>query len=272
MSSRPASGTNSLIFGARGLGALAEPDRAHLRQRADWLGQTLADGHHAGDGGGADGAEADQQHAELAACRGDVEWWSHNRPLYHEEMRMFLRAVERRREPLAVTMSGVRLGERALQIGVDDPGIVGALAAKTGMTGPGHGRRDGPDQRRTRARRRGGQWSTGRRPDCADGHAPLRRWLLRRGRHPQRERSARVVERRRARTRVRECRRVLRPGGRASSLEAGTPTGLRAILGVPKRDASYEAAGGTVGCPRDRRIPSRPQAWGPRRATGSSKD
>ena len=52
------------------LGALAEPNRAHLRQRADRLGQPLADGHDAGDGGGADGAEADEQDAELAASRG----------------------------------------------------------------------------------------------------------------------------------------------------------------------------------------------------------
>ena len=34
------------------------------------LRQSLADGHHAGDGGGADGAEADEQHAEFAASQG----------------------------------------------------------------------------------------------------------------------------------------------------------------------------------------------------------
>ena len=72
MSFESASGTNSLIFGDAAFGPLAEADGAHLRQRADRLRQSLADGHHAGDGRGADGAEADQQHAEFAACRGDL--------------------------------------------------------------------------------------------------------------------------------------------------------------------------------------------------------
>ena len=50
-------------------------------------------------------------------------------------MRRFLRKSSVGVEPLAVTMSGVRLGERALQIGVDSPGIAAAIAAKTGLTG-----------------------------------------------------------------------------------------------------------------------------------------
>ena len=47
---------------------------------------------------------------------------------------MFLRKC-RGREPLPVTMSGVRMGERVLQIGVDDPAVAGALAAKVGLSG-----------------------------------------------------------------------------------------------------------------------------------------
>src|ERR1041385_5939020 len=39
------------------------------------------------------------------------------------------------RDPLAVTMSGVRMGERVLQIGVDDPRVVGAITAKVGLSG-----------------------------------------------------------------------------------------------------------------------------------------
>jgi SAM-dependent methyltransferase len=50
-------------------------------------------------------------------------------------MRMFLRKPVREREPLAVTMSGARMGERMLQIGIDDPALTGALAAKTGLSG-----------------------------------------------------------------------------------------------------------------------------------------
>jgi SAM-dependent methyltransferase len=38
-------------------------------------------------------------------------------------------------EPLAVSMSGVRMGERVLQIGVDDPALLGAIAAKVGLSG-----------------------------------------------------------------------------------------------------------------------------------------
>ncbi len=47
---------------------------------------------------------------------------------------MFLRKTKAR-EPLPLTMAAVRLGERLLQIGVDDRGLVGALAAKVGMSG-----------------------------------------------------------------------------------------------------------------------------------------
>jgi SAM-dependent methyltransferase len=38
-------------------------------------------------------------------------------------------------ERLPVVMSGVRTGERALQIGVDEPALVGAIAAKVGLSG-----------------------------------------------------------------------------------------------------------------------------------------
>jgi ubiquinone/menaquinone biosynthesis C-methylase UbiE len=38
-------------------------------------------------------------------------------------------------DPLAVTMSGVKLGDRLLALGVSDPGLIGALASKAGLTG-----------------------------------------------------------------------------------------------------------------------------------------
>jgi ubiquinone/menaquinone biosynthesis C-methylase UbiE len=38
-------------------------------------------------------------------------------------------------ERLPVSMTGVRMGERALQLGVDDPSLVGAIAAKVGLSG-----------------------------------------------------------------------------------------------------------------------------------------
>ena len=48
---------------------------------------------------------------------------------------MFLRKTKLARDPLAVTMSGVRLGERALQIGEGDARLMALIAAKTGLTG-----------------------------------------------------------------------------------------------------------------------------------------
>src|SRR6476659_10054840 len=50
-------------------------------------------------------------------------------------MRMFLRKSTVGREPLVMAMSGVRMGERLLQIGVDDAAVLGALAAKVGISG-----------------------------------------------------------------------------------------------------------------------------------------
>lgn len=49
----------------------------------------------------------------------------------------FLRTIRRQREmdPLHVTMTGVRMGERFLQIGCDDPSLLGGLAAKVGLSG-----------------------------------------------------------------------------------------------------------------------------------------
>src|SRR5262245_25463045 len=47
---------------------------------------------------------------------------------------MFLRKAKRR-EPVPITMTGVRMGERVLQVGVDDPATAGAIAAKAGLSG-----------------------------------------------------------------------------------------------------------------------------------------
>src|SRR6478672_10465923 len=47
-------------------------------------------------------------------------------------MGIFRRA---RAEPLAVTMTGVKLGDRFLSLGVRDPRLIAALAVKQGLTG-----------------------------------------------------------------------------------------------------------------------------------------
>ena len=48
---------------------------------------------------------------------------------------MFLRKPTRSREPLPLTMTGVRMGERVLQIGVHDGALTGLLAARPGLSG-----------------------------------------------------------------------------------------------------------------------------------------
>ena len=50
-------------------------------------------------------------------------------------MRMFLRQSTVGREPLAVAISGVRMGERLLQIGMDTPAVTSLLAARPGLSG-----------------------------------------------------------------------------------------------------------------------------------------
>jgi SAM-dependent methyltransferase len=48
---------------------------------------------------------------------------------------MFFLRKSKQQEQLPISMSGVRMGERALQIGIDDPSLVGAIAAKVGLSG-----------------------------------------------------------------------------------------------------------------------------------------
>ena len=69
-------------LGRPAFGPFAEADGAHLRQRADGFRQTFANSEHAGDGRRADGAEADEQDAELAACRSDLNGCRHKGELY----------------------------------------------------------------------------------------------------------------------------------------------------------------------------------------------
>jgi SAM-dependent methyltransferase len=163
------------------------------------------------------------------------------------KMRRFLRKSSVGVEPLAVTMSGVRLGERALQIGIDSPGIVAAIAAKTGLTGLATivvGDETGADAARAAVAEAGALADVHVGPPhtlpLADGaydvivlHAVG--CLLSSLASDVRERM------------LAECRRVLRVGGRLVALEPGSPTGVRGLLGGGARpDVQYEARGGTT--------------------------
>jgi SAM-dependent methyltransferase len=158
-------------------------------------------------------------------------------------MRMFLRQSVVGREPLAVTMSGVRMGERALQIGLNDPRVAGMLAAKPGLSG--QSAIVVPDET-SAGKLRKAIADSGALVDLKvnsldslpfeDGAFDVvvvhnRDGMLMTVGAPSSERV------------LGECRRILRPGGRVVILEAGTPTGLGAIL---RARASREArsAGG----------------------------
>ena len=116
-------------------GPLAETDRAHLRQRADRLGESLANGEHAGDRRRADGAEADEQDAELSAGGSDFNGCGHEEKLYHHCADDSPAA--RRDDPylLVVGMTGVRMGDRIAQVGCAHGGRLAAIAGKVGLSG-----------------------------------------------------------------------------------------------------------------------------------------
>jgi len=162
-------------------------------------------------------------------------------------MRRFLRKSSVGAEPLAVTMSGVRLGERALQIGLDDPTIAAAIATKTGMTGQATivvGSEAAAAAARTAIADAGGlgdvlvvgELHPLPLPNDAYDVVVV---------HTARGLLASLPSEVRERV-LAETRRVLRGGGRLIALETGAPTGLRGILGGAKRDVSYDEAGGTV--------------------------
>jgi ubiquinone/menaquinone biosynthesis C-methylase UbiE len=163
------------------------------------------------------------------------------------KMRMFLRKSSVGVEPLAVSMSGARLGERALQVGLDDPGIAAAIAAKTGMTGQAtivvadDGAAASARAAIAEAGGLGDVHVVGQLHPLpfADNAYDLVVVHTARGLLASRAKDVRrqVLE---------ECRRVLRAGGRLIALESGSPTGLRGLFGGARPDAPYEAAGGTA--------------------------
>jgi SAM-dependent methyltransferase len=162
-------------------------------------------------------------------------------------MRPFLRKM-RAREPLVVTMSGVRMGERVLQIGVDDPRLTGTLVAKVGLSGHAAiavGSEDAAERARQGSADSGG---------LADVHVTTFDTLpfaahefdvvvvhSAGGLLASFESGGRLLL-------LRECHRVLRPGGRLVTVEAGARTGLRALFQRPvSTNPDYEQAGGAAG-------------------------
>lgn len=162
-------------------------------------------------------------------------------------MRMFLRKTTVGREPLVMAMSGVRMGERLLQIGVDDPAVLGALAAKVGISG--HAAVVTLDDR-SAGRARKGVAEAAALADVTvstDGSLPFEADSFDvaivhgvNGFMPVVDPAVRAHL-------LSQLLHVTRPGGRVIVTEAGARSGFKAMLApAPKRDDRYEQAGGSV--------------------------
>jgi ubiquinone/menaquinone biosynthesis C-methylase UbiE len=155
-------------------------------------------------------------------------------------------------DPLAVSMAGVKLGERLLQIGIDDAALAGQLAAKTGLSGTA-AHMVSSDDEAVRVNR--GAKKAGVLVEVRVGH--LYRLPFDDGAfdlaviHSASSQLASATRDKRVAV-LREALRVLRSGGRLLAIEAGTPGGLRSMLrSAPAAQAAYDAAGGTLAALRD---------------------
>jgi SAM-dependent methyltransferase len=150
-------------------------------------------------------------------------------------------------ERLPIRMSGLRMGERLLQIGVDDPMLVGEMAGKTGLSGSAS---VAVTDEAAAARARDGAAGAGA---LVDVHVTALEAL------PFQSDAFDVVvvhgvkgllqllsEQARSEPALREARRVLRHGGRIIVIEAGPKSGLAGIIRPYRPNARYEAAGGAV--------------------------
>ena len=166
---------------------------------------------------------------------------------------MFFRRSKNTRDPLAVAMSGVRLGERVLQIGVDDPKVIGLVAAKAGMSGTAACVvADAAAARRAQS----GADNVGVLVETAV--APFGSPLP----HDSGAFDVAIIhsvsgflaslDATARDTLLREVGRVVRPGGRAIVVEAGAQTGLASLLrGAPAAQASFDQAGGATAALKD---------------------
>ncbi len=133
-------------------------------------------------------------------------------------------------ERLPVAMTGVKMGERALQLGLEDPSLVGAIAAKVGLSGHAAIAVQN-DQEAATARTAGEkagvlldiQMQTGTAlPFANDAFDVV---II----HAGQDNSGQFSESARANA-LREVHRVLRSGGRLMVVEGGTESGALSFL------------------------------------------
>ena len=144
-------------------------------------------------------------------------------------------------EPLAVAMSGVKLGDRLLVIGCSDPVLIAQLAVKTGLTGRSCAADENGTLVASAARaveREGALLETFTAPGMmlplASGafDVVIIRDVL--GRLDDTRRSACVGE----------ALRVLRPGGRCVDISAAARSGLASLVQQRSASPDYVASGG----------------------------
>jgi len=151
------------------------------------------------------------------------------------------------KEALPVAMSGVRMGERALQLGIDDPAVAGALAAKVGLSGhAAMALTDEPGAVKARA----AAAKVGALVDVQV--APLSALPFGdnafdvivvhgfNGLLSSLDVSARIAA-------LRESARVLRPGGRIVIIESGPREGFGSLVRPKRIDKAYDQSGGAAG-------------------------
>jgi SAM-dependent methyltransferase len=172
--------------------------------------------------------------------------------LYHlDQMPLFsFRRLEI--DPLAVAMTGVKTGERLLQIGLDDATTTGLLAAKPGLSGSAsHAVASDDDAVRVNrgAKKAGALVEVRVTPLDALPFEPSSFDVLvlhsASGQLASAEPAVRLGI-------LREAHRVLRPGGRVVVIESGAPSGLTSVFkSAPQAQAAYDSGGGTSAALRD---------------------
>ena len=147
-------------------------------------------------------------------------------------------------EPLAVSMSGVKLGDRLLIIGCSDPALVAQLATKTGLTGRACAIDDDAQRVEKAGRsieREGALVETFAAPltqlpfDADSFDVVVLRAVLG------------VAETHRRGGCVGEAHRVLRPGGRCVVIETSGRSGLSGLLHTRAVNTEYATSGGAEG-------------------------
>lgn len=151
-------------------------------------------------------------------------------------------------DPLPITMTGVRAGERLLQLGIDEPALIAALAAKVGMNGTAAHvvTNDADAQRVRRAAEKAGVLidvkMTGTLRSFPFDDESFDLVVM----HSMSGLIAGMAPYTRVRC-LEEAHRVLRPGGRIVTIEPEPRGGLAGIFRSHPVDGHYLASGETVG-------------------------